>query len=274
MPRAAISVTAWGATAQLLAPDRETLERVLAALPPAVRVGGEGRAARTLELVDDGGSGPRLVVDGRKLARFDNLEDTIAVLSSSIETLASTHSDTHAFLHAGAVEVGGRAVMLPGRSHAGKTTLVRALLERGARYLSDDLVPIDAGLRAHPLARPLMVRAARGAATEPVPPERVGSRAALAALEIAAVFCVRFDPAEPGLRLEEKTDAASFAALLAHAPGAQIRPDVIVPILAGIARRTPVFVGARGEAGAAADALLARLSGSTPDRGRGGEPTA
>lgn len=46
-------------------------------------------------------------------------------------------------LHAGGVAVRGGAVLLPGSSGAGKTTLTAALLQAGADLLSDDIVFLD-----------------------------------------------------------------------------------------------------------------------------------
>ena len=45
-----------------------------------------------------------------------------------------------AILHACAVELGGKAFLLPGRSGAGKTTISRLLAARGHTLLSDDRV--------------------------------------------------------------------------------------------------------------------------------------
>jgi hypothetical protein len=46
-------------------------------------------------------------------------------LRSALEIAIATHAPDRVFLHAGAVADGeGRAVLLPGRSSAGKTTLV------------------------------------------------------------------------------------------------------------------------------------------------------
>lgn len=48
-------------------------------------------------------------------------------------------------LHANVVGKDGHAVVLAGRSGAGKTTLTRALLHRGFEFLSDDLAVLDVG---------------------------------------------------------------------------------------------------------------------------------
>lgn len=46
-------------------------------------------------------------------------------------------------LHASAVEVGGRALLLVGRSGAGKSSVALQLVDRGARLLADDVAALD-----------------------------------------------------------------------------------------------------------------------------------
>jgi len=61
-------------------------------------------------------------------------------------------------VHAGAVQLGDRVLLLPGRTHSGKTSLVAELLRRGATYLSDEYALIDAEGQAHAYPRPLLLR--------------------------------------------------------------------------------------------------------------------
>ena len=48
------------------------------------------------------------------------------------------------FIHAGAVGWKGHAIVLPGDSFTGKSTLVAALVKNGAEYYSDDFAIVDA----------------------------------------------------------------------------------------------------------------------------------
>jgi hypothetical protein len=61
-------------------------------------------------------------------------------------------------LHASAVAVDGRAVVLLGPTGTGKTTLAARLVLGGARLLTDDALAVDAELRAHPGPALLCVR--------------------------------------------------------------------------------------------------------------------
>jgi serine kinase of HPr protein (carbohydrate metabolism regulator) len=53
-------------------------------------------------------------------------------------------------LHATAVQIDGRAVLLLGRSGSGKSDLALRLIDRGARLIADDRVIVDGGIAACP----------------------------------------------------------------------------------------------------------------------------
>lgn len=61
-------------------------------------------------------------------------------------------------LHAAAAEHEGAALVLAGPSGAGKSTLVAGLVQRGLRYLTDEVVVIDpVSLVAEPFAKPIVI---------------------------------------------------------------------------------------------------------------------
>jgi hypothetical protein len=161
----------------------------------------------------------------------------------------------HAFIHAGVVAVAGRAIVIPGTSQSGKTTLVRALVERGALYCSDEYAVVDAAGLIHPYPKPLTVRApGESRLGRPVPV----AREALAAQPITAglVVLTRF---EAGVEWQpvECSRAEGAIALLENTVGAQPRPAQSLAAAAALTRSARVLAGSRGEAGATADALLA-----------------
>ncbi len=79
----------------------------------------------------------------------------------------SARTSTHAvaqrsqqmlFVHAGVVGWRGLAIVIPGRSGTGKSTLVAELVLRGAVYYSDEFAVLDDTGRVHPYRRPLVLR--------------------------------------------------------------------------------------------------------------------
>ena len=67
-------------------------------------------------------------------------------------------------VHAGVVEVDGVAVAFPADSGTGKSTFTAALLQAGARYLSDEALVLHPGGRVEPYPRPLFLAPGRAAA--------------------------------------------------------------------------------------------------------------
>jgi hypothetical protein len=73
-----------------------------------------------------------------------------------------------ASIHAAAVALDGRAALLIGNSHSGKTTLAGWLATRlGAGYLTDEVAAIEPGGQVVPFTRPLGVRSDSPLATAP-----------------------------------------------------------------------------------------------------------
>jgi hypothetical protein len=100
----------------------------------------------------------QLSVDGVVVASAGHaislVPDLIRILDDAvIQRLTAMHA-----VHAGAVLWGERALLLPGVTHAGKSSLVAELLRRGATYFSDEYALIDSSGRVHPYPRPLLLR--------------------------------------------------------------------------------------------------------------------
>ena len=68
---------------------------------------------------------------------------TMAGVEYLVRMGMSEKSSDHAFVHAGVVSRHDRAILMPGHSFAGKSSLVRAFLEAGATYYTDECAVID-----------------------------------------------------------------------------------------------------------------------------------
>jgi hypothetical protein len=100
-----------------------------------------------------------IVYDGiSQLARTLDLAEAVDALESSLHLTVASHAENVLFVHAGAVTWAGRAILIPGRSMSGKSTLVSALLEAGARYYSDEYAVLDRHGRVLPYPRAIHVR--------------------------------------------------------------------------------------------------------------------
>jgi hypothetical protein len=156
------------------------------------------------------------------------------------------------FVHAGVVAVAGRAILLPGRSGAGKTTLVRALVAAGATYYSDEYAVLDREGRVHPYARRPSVRVRAGQKKRAPVPRRRGR----AGVPVGLVVETRWRP-DARWAPEPLSAGERVLALLANTVPARDRPAEVLAVLARATGRARGFRSDRGPAGRVARALLA-----------------
>jgi hypothetical protein len=98
----------------------------------------------------------------RRYGPYRTLHNALRGLSNAIHFLIGRRSPL-TFLHAGAVEIDGSAVVFPGRSRWGKSTLVSSLVEQGCGYLSDEYAIVSPEGAVFPLSKPIRLRVeARG----------------------------------------------------------------------------------------------------------------
>lgn len=99
-----------------------------------------------------------LFANGRRLASGASWGEICDAFEANLEFFLATRSRGFLFVHAGAVSWRGQAIVIPGESHSGKTTLVQAFLELGATYYSDEYAVLDPEGQLHPFPRALRVR--------------------------------------------------------------------------------------------------------------------
>ena len=114
----------------------------------------------------------RVVRDGRSIYAGRLVRDAVDALEFDLlVTLAARAAATP--LHAAALAHAGRGLLLAGASGAGKSSLTRALLARGARYLGDEHAFLHEDLAVQGLPRAIAVE---GAPPLLPPAERVEHR--------------------------------------------------------------------------------------------------
>ena len=99
----------------------------------------------------------QLSVDGVVVASAGRAISLVPDLIRALDDAVVQRLTTLRAVHAGAVLWGERALLLPGVTHAGKSSLVAELLRRGATYFSDEYALIDSEGRVHPYPRPLLL---------------------------------------------------------------------------------------------------------------------
>jgi len=100
----------------------------------------------------------RIARDGIDLWADQTEEGVFQWLRQDIDNIVTQRSRQMLFVHAGVVGWRGLAIVIPGPSHAGKSTLVAELVRRGAVYYSDELAVLDETGRVHPYRRTPVLR--------------------------------------------------------------------------------------------------------------------
>jgi len=201
----------------------------------------------------------RLYRDAQLLVEHADEAVLLALLEDFIRAEVAYYADDEwTFVHAGVVAKDGRAVVLPGHSHVGKTRLVKALVERGAQYLSDDLAVFDRQARVHPYPVPYGLR--EGHATlkrlQAVPPDRV----AQGPLPAAMVVFTHYRAQTQAWRPRRLSAGRALMSLAGHALAARRMPRQAMAVLAAVLDGALAVQGPRAEAGPVADWILARLA--------------
>lgn len=251
----------WRGGAVTLEGTIQALERLVARLPafyerdtPELRTaaatsGAVGTVAVTGGLVSLG------LPDGLDVVGRDT-DETWRAAAGRLELAAVSRMPELVAVHAGVVAVAGRALVVPGRSMAGKSTLVRTLVGAGATYLSDEyaLLTADGLVAAYP--RPLSWRTP---GTDHRTPVTLSPAAAATdpALPVGVVVDVAWASATWDVRPVSKAKAA--LALVANCVHARREPDRSMTVVARAVESAVTLAGTRGEAGPAAQALMELL---------------
>src|SRR5579884_3269688 len=166
-PSYSLVFESFGLAIEVRSDDRELFELLPTVLPPGWRPTDAPAGSPRFGLMRDG----TVTVDGEGVARADgDKQAALTTLSAALRHHLALQAPGHIFIHAGVVRVGAAAVVIPGRTFSGKSTLVAALVRAGATYYSDEYAAVDADGMIHPYAKPLSSRPLDSGAPAPPPP--------------------------------------------------------------------------------------------------------
>ena len=164
------------------------------------------------------------------------------------------------FIHAGVVGWRGRAILIPGRTRTGKSTLVEAMVRAGAEYLSDEFALLDRNGRVHPFAKPISIRTPGTSDIELLPVESIGGSAARGPLPVGAIVATRYrDGGKSNFRIV--SPAQGMMSLLFNAVAARATPSRVMRATRAASARAVVLRGVRGDATDAAARVLGIVGG-------------
>ncbi len=269
---AGIAFVSYGLRIGIRVSSPEIMDRIAGLLPPHAKPARGPRVGCLYSLIVSGtkvGSNVRrfniLYADAVPLARTKNTDLVLEALERDLQLHVAEWARRRVFVHAGVVGWRGRAIVIPGRTTSGKTTLVKALVEAGATYYSDEYAVLDERGRVHPYPKPMSVRENGGGRAKQILPEALGGTTGVGPLPVGLVVATSYRegarwrprPLSPGRAVME---------LLAHTVSARRDPERAFATLRSATDEAMVIKGARGEADEIAPVLLGQL---TEQAGRG-----
>jgi len=258
-----ITFESFGVRVRLVADRADEVERAAAVLPPGSQRS-EGPVDITYALGSSSSEAYELSRDGTVFVDDLSLDDAIWWLGRELSDLIAVRATDYVFVHAGAVAHKGRAIVMPGESHAGKSTLVAALVRAGAVYLSDDFAPIDAAGMVHPYARPLSLRR-QGPAQVDYDIGSLGGVAGVEPVPLGLVALTRYQQ-NADWRPRRLSAGDAVLALMANTVRARAQPGETLRALTRSVDGALALQSDRDDADALAPLLLADLAGGSEAR--------
>lgn len=205
-----------------------------------------------------GGECHQLFAGTDRIAKSCDSRQILHALAEHAQSAMLWHAKTALFVHAGVVGWRGRAMLIPGQSLSGKTTLVRALVQAGATYYSDEYAVLDKRGWVHPYALPLSIRSVNGHATKRAI-EQLGGQRGVEPLPVGLIVITHFQRGSRW-RPRELSPAQAMLALMDNTVAARREPEYTMPILREAALSAKTVQSKRGDAHRIMTKLLNELA--------------
>jgi len=261
-----MSFISYGVRVGVRVNDPSILKDVIARLPP-------GSKPATLRVVDQlysvigGSANPNAKVRRLNLAywnllrigRSRNFDEVLEALESHVQLTVAEYAPRRIFVHAGVVGWKDWAILMPGLSQSGKTTLVDQLIRAGATYYSDEYAVLDGRGRVHPYPRPLGMRSANGSEAKKVQAEEIGAVVGSKPLRVGLVVSTSY---KDGARWRPRqvTRGQGVLELMSNTVSARSQPALALTVLPAALASARILKGVRGEAGEIVESILASVS--------------
>ncbi len=243
-------VCGYGACLDLEASDRRLLSQVMEALPRGWSASpdtGRGEWCFAVRREPDGYT----TTDGAGTERtWPDVGGVQSALREELRRWVGFHTPDLFFVHAGTVAYRGAVIVLPGRSFAGKSTLVRALVDAGAEFYSDEYAVIDRAGRVIQYREPMILRGPEGRQETELVAEGPDNPLPVRLVAVTAYRQgARWAPRQASL-------ADGIVAMIEHVSRPRARPAETIATLRLALENATVVVGERGDADETAVALL------------------
>jgi hypothetical protein len=227
---------------------RDALDRYL--FPPLPRCESAPTSPDIHLFVDREGDRFRVEVDRKFAASAVTLHDASLAAVKALDDVVVHRMKTYRAIHAGAVLIEGKALLLPGSSHAGKSALAAELLRRGASHFSDEYALIDSEGRIHSYPRPRLLRKGGPLQTLVLPQELNAGFAAHPA-PVGWILALDYSPGATW-DVHKMSQGEAVMLLLRNTPHEMAKSPEMIDFFVRVADKAVCFAGKRGDAAEAA----------------------
>jgi hypothetical protein len=217
----------------------------------SIVIGGQGSLSKVRRL-------NLLYGDHVRLARSADVDEVFETFESDLRLVVAEFARHRVFVHAGVVGWKGRAIVVPGRSFSGKSTLVAELVKAGATYYSDEYAVFDSRGRVHPFYKPLEIRDEGTFRQSRVTVQELGGQPGVKPLPVGLVLMTQYK-AGARWRPRKLTAGGGVLGLLANTVSARRSPEKALASLQHVVAGAEILKGARGDAWQLSQAILERL---------------
>ena len=261
-----MSLNSYGVRVGLRVNDSAILPELIARLPP----GSKPASFRVVDhLYSIIGSGVKPESKVRRLslaywnvsrfARGRDFKTVLDAFESHVQLTVAEYAPRRVFVHAGVVGWKDRAILIPGLSHSGKTTLVEQLIRAGATYYSDEYAVLDAHGRVHPYPRAMGMRSPNSDESKKVRAEEIGAKVGTKPLRVGLVLSTKY---KDGARWRPRqvTRGQGVLELMSNTVSARSQPEMALTILPLTLESARILKGVRGEAAEIVARILAQVT--------------
>jgi hypothetical protein len=200
-----------------------------------------------------------------EFVRDHSISRVLSAAASHVEDTVAEHSREFVFIHAGVISWHGEAILFPGRSRTGKSTLIRELLDGGAVYYSDEFAVVDSEGLIHPFARPLSLRLPSGRIS--LHPNQIGAEIGSRAIPPAGVIFTHY-VANGGWQPVFLPQGRVFLELIRNTVAIRSSPARCIQYVKSLIRPAIGMRSARGEVGMIAPLILRMFDKATAGKGK------
>ena len=263
---AGFSIKSYGVRIGIRSNDLDLLDRVRQHLPHDWQNASSPVVDRVYSILA-AGAGQRsnarrfniLYRDYLQIERSLDMETVLERFESDLRIFVAELAPHRVFVHAGVVGWKGKAIVIPGRSYSGKSTLVAELVRAGATYYSDEYAVFDSRGRVHPFAKPLELRDEGKYEQTKVTVAELGGLSGTRPLPVGLVLMTHF---KSGARWRPRqlTPGKGVLELLFNTVSARRNPERAITTLHRVTSQAAVLKGVRGNAAELVPAMLARVA--------------